>query len=379
MQTVSRSVLDAMEGSFTPLLQVDAWYDGELVYPNLPVVGGSVTQDSGRAIHGALSLTVRDADGALIPTSYDAALAPFGSELQVRCGLQTGAGLAGYVSLGWYRIDSSDPDETWDAYYRGVLTAEPTWVPRAVEVGVEASDRMSRIDEARFLAPEAPASLSSVVAEIKRLARDHVPIADLTGITDAPIPASIAYQTSRTQAIQDLADVIGMVARMSPNGALALYPKVPSGDPVWTVEVGRTGQIIGWQRKFDRGSLYNGVISSGTTPEGVAVQGVATEDEGPLRWGGPFGRVPYGHSSPLITSQAAAEADAYTRLDRLIRERVVQITVQCVANPALELEDLVAIALPDRTMTGVVTSITWPLPATLMTIEVSVPRSQIWG
>jgi hypothetical protein len=368
-----------MEGSFVPLVQVDAWYDGELVYPNLPVTGGSVTRDAARAIHGALSLTVRDTDGTLIPTSYNAPLAPFGSELQVRCGLRTGAGTAGYVSLGWYRIDSSDPDESWDAYYRGRLATDPTWVARAVQVDVQASDRMSRIDEARFLAPEAPESLSSVVEEIKRLARDHVPIADLSAVDDSPIPASIAYQTSRTQAIQDLADVIGMVARINPNGALSLYPKVPSGDPVWTVTVGRNGQIVGWQRKLDRSSIYNAVISGGTTPEGVAVQGVVTEDSGPLRWGGPFGRVPYGHSSPLITSQEVAEADAYTRLQRLVSERVVPITVQCVANPALELDDLVAIALPDRTMTGTVTSITWPIPATLMTMVVTVPGSQVWG
>lgn len=379
MQTVSQSVTDAMEGSFVPLVQVDAWYDGELVYPNLPIVGGSVTRDSGRAIHGAVSMTVRDTDGTLIPTSYDAPLGPFGSELQVRCGLRTGAGLAGYVSLGWYRIDSSDPHESWDAYYRGQLAADPTWVARAVEVDVQASDGMARIDEARFLAPEAPESLSSVVEEIKRLARDHVPISDLSAVDDAPIPASIAYQTSRTQAIQDLADVIGMVARINPNGALALYPQSPTGDPVWTVEVGRNGQITGWQRKLDRSSLYNGVISSGTASDGVAVQGVSTEDTGPLRWGGPFGRVPYGHSSPLITSQDAAEADSYTRLQRLIRERVVPITVECVANPALELDDVVAIKLPDRTMTGVVTSITWPLPATLMTMVVTVPSSQLWG
>src|SRR5688500_11799214 len=173
-----------MEGSFVPLVQVDAWYNGELVYSNLPIVGGSVTADSGRAIHSALGLTVRDTDGTLIPTSAESPLAPFGSELQVRCGLQTGAGLAGYVSLGWYRIDSSDPDETWDAYYRGQCTDDPTWVARAVEVDVQASDRMSRIDEARFLAPEAPESLASVVAEITRLARDHVPISDLTAVVD---------------------------------------------------------------------------------------------------------------------------------------------------------------------------------------------------
>ena len=251
---------------------------------------------------------------------------------------------------------------------------------KGVKVTAECSDHMFLIDRNKFTAPEAPVSLSSVLDEISRIARDNVLIADLDGIADAAIPGTIAYQSSRVQAIQDLADVLGLVARMDPDGALALYPKTPSGPAVWSVDVGRDqGKIINWNRELNPDGLYNAVISTGTTPEGVAVQGIALEETGPLRWGGPFGHVPYPHSSPLITSQEAAYADAQTRLARLVQERIVPITLSCSPNFALVLDDIVEVVLPDTTLQGPVSTITWPLPKGPMQMTVMVPRDQIWG
>lgn len=297
----------------------------------------------------------------------------------MRHGLNTANGTE-WVSLGWFRIDTSDPKENWVAYTDPTNPrVAPRWVQRGTKVSVQGSDRMARLDDARFLAPETPESLASVITEVKRLARDIVPIADLSGFSDAPIPASLAYQTSRVQAIQDLADVLDLVARINPDGLLTLAPKSPTGDAVWTVEVGSQGQIVDWGRKLDRAKIYNAVVSSGTTSEGVPVQGIALEEEGPFRWGGPFGRVPFGHSSPLINSEAAAQADAATRLERLASERVVPITVSCVMNAALELDDIAGVALPDITLTGPVVALSRPLLSAVMEMTLMVPRSQLWG
>lgn len=380
MQPVSDGFLDSLQGSLTPELRIDAWYDGELVKENLAINAAALTMDGTRTIVGSGTVVATDPDGELIPTSFDSPLAPFGSELQIRQGIRTGSAGVEWLSLGWYRIMDSDPDESWAAYYdRTHPSRAPKWVPRGVDVTVQAADRMVRLDNARFLAPEAPLSLTSVRDEIVRLARELIPLADLAGFADAAIPASVAYQTSRVQALQDLAGVLDMVVRVNPHGALTLAPKSPSGSAVWTVEIGRTGTIVGWNRKLTSDGLYNGVVSSGTTEDGVAVQAVATEKDGPLRWDGPFGRVPYGHSSPLITSAVAAQADADTRLDRLIRERVSPITVSCVSNPALEIDDVVTLQLPDTSLTGPVVSITRDLTDAVMTMTVMVPSTQLWG
>lgn len=379
MQTTSDGYLKALKGSFTSSAQVDCWYDGELVYSAVPLVEAKVSNDISRLIHASASVVAADPDGKLTPSSWGAPLAPFGSELHLRHGLNTGAGTE-WVSLGWYRIDTSDPKENWVAYVNQANPrAEPQWVQRGMKVSVQGSDRLARLDDARFLSPEAPESLASVIGEIRRLARDIVPIADLTGFTDAPIPASLAYQTSRVSAIQDLADVLDLSARIDPNGLLTLVPKSPTGDAVWTVEVGTQGQVTDWGRKLDRAKIYNAVVSTGTTAEGLAVQGIALEEEGPFRWGGPFGRVPFGHSSPLLKTEEAARADAATRLERLARERVVPIAVNCVMNAALELDDIVSVVLPDATLTGPVVSLERSLLSRDMTMTLMVPRSQLWG
>lgn len=375
MQTVDEDFLDAINGSHTPTVVVDAWYDGNLVMEGVPVESGSVTVDGSRAIAGSLTLTSVSEDGSLVPDRWDAPLAPYGSQLHVRAGVKAGSGSTHLVSLGWYRIDSADPQEYFAPYTVGT---DINWVCRGMQVATECSDRMSLVDDARFLSPEVPASTTSVITEIKRLVQGLVPVADMTGVTDAAIPASIAYQTSRVQAIQDLADVLGRTARMDPDGALELIPKAVSTTPVWTVSVAEH-QVIDWSRKLDRSDLYNGVISTGQKADGTPVQASTIETSGPLRWDGPLGRIPYGHSSPLITTDGAAKTDSEILLARLVRERVAPITVECNPNPALEWGDCVRLILPNRELIGTVRSITWPLPATSMTMTVLVPRTQLWG
>lgn len=379
MQVISdqRAFEAALRGSYVPTVTVDAWYDGRLVAADLPIGSGKVTVDGTRSTAGSVTVNSGSPDVSLVPTRWDSALAPYGSQLHVRSGVRYGSGATQTVSLGWYRIDNSDPNERWVAYGP---PEDRRWTCQNAEVTVQGSDRMSLVDDARFLSPEAPASTASVLDEIRRLVQDIVPVTDLALVVDAPIPASITYQTSRVQAVQALADVLDAVARLDPDGALELIPKSATGSPVWTVEVDPDrGDIVSWGRTLNRTDLYNGVISSGTTAEGVPVQASAIEVNGPLRWGGPFGQVPYAHSSPLITTATAAQADAQTRLSRLIRERVAPVRVMCAPNPALEWNDVVGLQLPDRLLTGPVRSIEWPLPVGPMTMVVLVPRDQLWG
>lgn len=375
MQDANDALIEAFSGSHVPTVKVDAWYDGTLVLEGVNVNSGSVTVDGTRAIAGSLNLTSVSEDGSLVPDRWDAPLSPYGSQLHVRVGVGAGVGSADMMSLGWYRIDSANPQEYY-AEYR--TNAGTEWVCRGMQVDTQSSDRMSLVDDARFLSPEVPVSTLSVKAEIKRLVQGLIPVGNLDAVTDAVIPASIAYQTSRVQAIQDLADVLGHVARIDPDGALELIPKAVSTTPVWTVSINEN-QVLDWARKLDRTGLYNGVISSGQQTDGTPVQASAIERNGPLRWDGPLGRIPYAHSSPLITTDTAAQADADTLLARLIREQVAPIVVTCTPNPALEWGDCVKLVLPNRELTGTVQSITWPLPVTSMTMTVLIPRTQLWG
>lgn len=380
MQDVSADWLAALQGSYQPTVRVDAWYDGELVHEGVPISSGTVTLDRSRAIAGSLNLDAAATDDTLVPSAWDSPLAPYGSVLNVRAGIRYGAEAGESVSLGWYRIDSADPREWWTPYRPTAdLTVDPEWVCRGTLVKVAASDRMSILDDAKFLVPEAPEALTSVLDEITRLARDHVPVDDLSAISDTAIPQSIVYQTSRVEALQALADVLGYWVRMSPGGGLNLVPQQPSTTPVWTVTVGEFGTVAEWSRQQDRSDLRNGVVSRGQTSDGTPVQGIAVETTGPLRWDGPLGNIPEEYSSNLLTTEAAAQEDAETRLARLIEERVSPVTVKCVTNPALELDDTVNIVLPDRTLTGQVSQLSIPLGASTMSMVVTVARDQLWG
>lgn len=380
MQEVSADWLAALQGSYQPTVRVDAWYDGELVHENIPVADGQVTLDRSRAIAGSLSLSAASPDGSLIPSSWESPLAPYGSVLNVRAGIAYGAESGETVSLGWYVIDAADPKEWWVPYRPSAdLTVEPEWVCRGTLVQVTAADRMTLLDEAKFVTPEAPESLTSILGEISRLARDYVPVDDFDGKVDTAVPRSITYQTSRVEALQALADVIGYWVRMSPGGGLTLVPQAPSGTPVWSVTVGEFGTVAEWSRRQERAGLRNGFVSRGQKADGTPVQGFAVENTGPLRWGGPLGSIPEEYTSNLLTTDTAAEADAQARLTRMIRERVSPVSVKCVTNPALELDDTVSIVLPDRTLIGQVSQLTIPLGAATMSMVVTVPRDQLWG
>lgn len=403
-----------MAGSLQPVVQVDAWYGGELVAERLQVPSGTVSFDATRLVCGSASLVVVSPDG-LPPVTAD------GTELHVRAGFNLPTGVE-MVSLGWLRVDSAVAAEQWQAYRApvsttaalaydggtaastgsgavsdtgttpiidggsaaGTSTAQatppaPVWAPRGAQLQVQCSDRMSNVDDAQFLTPTQPASLTSVLAEVRNLCRDIVPVGDLSAVTDAAIPKAITYQSSRSQALTDLAASLGMTPRVDSDGALMLAPINPAGAAVWTLAVDSDSlpALVDWSRKFDRAGLYNAVVVQGTDPQGNPLQGFAVETVGPFAYGGAFGRVPYFHSDPLATTQAAVDATAATMLQTLVRQRAVTIPVTCPPNYALEVGDMVSLTLPDRTLTGAVVTVDITLGAATMTVGVAIPRDQL--
>lgn len=387
MQTHSTAWDEALAGSVTPVVQVDAWYDGEQIAENLPGVSGQVTADSTRTVVTSGSLSAAAGDDSIVPTAWNAALGCYGAILHVRAGLQLPGGGTELMSLGWLRVDSYDTQEQYQPYSSGSSPAQ--WVPRGSQVPVQCSDLMAAVVDARFLAPEQPASLSSVLAEIQRLAQSvpGLAVADFSGYTDAAIPASITYDSGRDAAIAALANVLGRVPYANPDGALDLRVAIPMGDPVWSVSVSDTNlpPVSSWSRRGDRSGFYNAVVVQGQDAAGNAIVGTATEDSGPLRYGGPFGCVPYFVNDPLATTQAAATATAQTRLAGLIAQRTVVVPVTLPPNYALEVGDVVAVEIvagdgtgETRTLTGPAQTIQWPLGSAAMQVGVAVPRTDLW-
>lgn len=364
MRPVSALFGPAVADTHQAAVQADLWYNGEVIRTGIPIAGGQVTSDDDQIIRGRLTCTIADEDGSLFPLLSDPSrtIGTYGHELHVRRGVVYGNGGTELVSLGWFLLQSVGAKEGFQRAPSG------EWISAGLALTVEGLDRMQRVAEGRFVQPESPQT-SSCRSEIQRLADSYIQLAAWPAIPDKPIPAGMTYGESRMEAIAQLASALGAQAYADADGSLALREVLlvdPDGDPdpVVTFETGTTLLSVTYQ--ITRDGVYNAVVAKGERDtDQTPVQATAYEDTpgSPTRWGGPYGRVPTFFSSPIITSEAAAQAAARTRLDNLIRGRDRMVDVQVVPNPAIELGDTVEIVTPRVRFAGRVVAQTMPLTA----------------
>lgn len=365
MQAVSPDYLRFLSGSHQQKATADAWFGGALKKRGMKISDGSisVSQDS----HATLSLTVTDTDGLLSP-QVDGALSPFGGEVSVRAGMKRGSILE-MVPLGRFVISEPDSTEQWATYLGKGGTR--TKVRRGVKVSITGSDRMSLVAEQSFTTRVQPTQ-PTVLAECRRILQGIAPWKAPVGIADKALSsAAVTYSEDRGQALADLASLLDCVPFADPDGAITLARKTPPLTSVWTVP---EAQVVDrGSRKFTRSGMHNGVIASGTAFTGAPLRGLAIEPDGPLRWGGPFGRVPVFIDAPLASNQADIDAAAKAALATERRTRWQEISVRIITNYALQVRDCITVPMQRGPITGIVTGITYPLtPTATMEISMSV-------
>lgn len=344
-------------------LTVSVWYDGRLAHPDpLPVGSWSVKWDDTRQVKGVLALDVHDKTGRLSPWLPDDVLGVGGSRLQVA--YQVGGG-GGEVSLGWFRIVKTAPQDLWqlrlvpDLGHRNVDSEVPddmrlVSVAMGSTIPVDAEDMAVVIKNDRLLAPESPRGFSpTVVGEVTRLLGDIVPVTVLAGVEDMPVPRSVIYERERLDAVEDLLARIDAGWRMNGNGEFEVYPLSDTAIK-WELRGGEGGMLIQVDREQTLDGLENYFVSDGTRKAlnskgeevDLPVRGISAVGSGPLRVDGPHGRFPAFRSSPLITSQNMADADARTFRSNHVASRTIDLQVSCLPQPALELGDYVTVAHP---------------------------------
>ena len=110
-------------------------------------------------------------------------------------------------------------------------------------------------------------------------------------------------------------------------------------DKTGIVDLGRGLHDLGWE-------LVSSSNTDGTAP--FAPQTVAdTDPDSPTYVGGPMGRVPYFHTSPLIRTEAQALATGRTILNR-VKSHAADLNVDSVAamDLIMEIEDRFEIDIP---------------------------------
>ena len=326
---------EAIGGSFSPAVEMQAWRDGVLTYPTpasgfrrIDVVSWETTEDATTSAR-ILRATVVTQDPALVPRSMDAILGPYGSEVALFSGVDFGPELGSrLVPEGRFRIDSATPREHYEHYRE-----TNRWAFHGVVIDLTATDRMKVISKGRFESKTTASVGSTAYQAIQGLCDGYVPTGEHL-VPDAPI-GQITFDTDdRVAAIDQVAARINARARFNRDGQLVLMPRT-DGTGSWTVP---EWTLVNVDRSFDDGDFYNAVIARGRDDEQNEFQSRYVETSGPGRYRDGY-RIPYFFGSSLLTTQAATDAAARTTYQNVVAKRRSVATIDVPYNPAIEAFD----------------------------------------
>jgi Domain of unknown function (DUF5047) len=260
---------------------------------------------------------------------------PFGGYCVLERGIRYADGTVERVQLGRFRVENV----TWpELQGTAVLTL---------------ADRMAQIVDEAFTTPYAPSGLKPSDAIVDCVEAVFGTTIDYHVTTDpaseSPLGDTV-YDEDRAAAISNMAAGIDAEAYFDALGDFVLRPRPTElGAPVWTLDTGALGVLLGADESLDRSSVRNGVAVRATPdPAAPPIYALAVDDDpsSPTRWGGPFGKVPLIVNSTTAVTQADADATAARLLNlRLGLSRTLEL--RGVPNPALEPGDLIEIIHAD--------------------------------
>ena len=147
------------------------------------------------------------------------------------------------------------------------------------------------------------------------------------------------YGSSKLDALITLAKLAGAVVCCDRTGAVALVNSTTGTGQTWTFE---PGSQVGVARvaSMTRQDIHNGVLVQGVDGDSrYGVRGSAWSSSGPLRWGGPFGKVPKTISDQTIYSNSSATTRAQQEMAKLDATQTVSVKVTAPVNPAISVLD----------------------------------------
>ena len=213
---------------------------------------------------------------------------------------------------------------------------------------------MAQVVDEPFLTPWVPAGLKpsdAAVAAITEVFGSTIAYHVETDPASEPAMVDTVFETDRAAAVGSLASSVGAEAYFDHLGDFVIRPR-PSGEagaPVWRIDAGEGGALVGASESLDRSSIRNGVAVLGQAAADLPpIFALAVDDEptSPTRWGGPFGKVAMLVSSTTVSTQAQADSTAASLLN-LRLELARTLAVAGLPNPALEPGDLIEIAYAD--------------------------------
>jgi hypothetical protein len=267
----------------------------------LPIEKGELSLDAGSNVWRTLNATV------VIPPNYDQrrpavdGLNVASAEVKLEMGVEFAPGDQEWVQVGQLRVESLD---------ESLLSSRLELV---------AYDRAIRVADFPLVTLYTPRSgsgdlLTYVEAVIDLITVSFPSEGPPTVIVDPSLddalspPAETVYEGERWTAINDLAAAIGAVVYNDHEGNFLVAPAVPSGAPVWTIDVGETGVLIDANVARTREGQANAVALTCEPPSGdrIFVYLVDANPASATYYDGPFGRKPISRRNDTITDGAQA-------------------------------------------------------------------------
>lgn len=297
------------------------------------VIDGGVEYDA--------SAEIRSTGGVVVaqewPNARDLRFAPYGSEVFLARGVETGAGGILWAPMGYYRISKTTQGDA----ARGPLS-------------LDLDDRMATIIDSRFMQPRQWLRGTTVGDIINEVVLEVYPDAVIVWDDDSDesqLGRALISEESRLEVIKTLAEGLGKIYYWDEIGRL-VFRTIPSEtDIIWTVNAGPDGVMVNTDRSLSREGVYNAVVVVGEGADQLnPVRAVAFngQESSPTFFGGPFGRVPRFYASPFITTESQAE-NAAVNLLRQSLGAPYDVGLSAVPNPAVRPYDVLRVVYNDGT------------------------------
>lgn len=294
-------------------LELTSFLDG-VNLGEIPVVSGSwvVRQETGVTVPGSVEFDV-PAEDAWIPLRPDHPLQGMGQRVRARVD-QDGTG---WRTWGWYRLARPKREGA-------VIRCSGAGLLREAE---------------RFRLTESWQTVTgnTRAGVLRALLAGVLPVV-IDGVTDEAMPVTL-WEEDRLAAVWEIIESWPARAELREQTlwVLPAWNDAAPGTPTGQLVDGAGGVLVELQPTEDNADPFNGYVAS-TVPAGdeTAVVRLWTMPDGPMRWGGPYGRNPGFHASPLNPSDPAKLLAIAERLTR--RAVAVGMTCEFTALPTARFE-----------------------------------------
>ncbi|WP_156159018.1 hypothetical protein [Demequina gelatinilytica] len=326
---------------------MSSWLAGELLAPEVPIVGGTYNEDESQEIPDSVSLNVpRRQDGFDWMPGADPRhpLAPNGQQLVVSIVVTSLLTRQSYETrLGVFQIQDFNPSDgdvqlTTAGMFKVIRGNKPAWQ----------------------LAPRAGGTFAS---EIRRLVPGGIGVQIDPALTDRTVPTSTGYGSDRLAAINALAKAWPARVYADEYGQVRVVeaqPDIPV--PVLEYVDGEGGTVVSAPTSGTRDGIYNRIKVNATDTDGSDQKptlAIVEQTTGPFAVS-TFGVETREWSSPFVTNATQALAAGTKMLRRSLRPART-LDVECLSDPRVQSADPVAVTYEGLREEGYVIAAQHPL------------------